>query len=138
MGHTPFGYTIIDGKAEIDADAAAKIKAMFDNYLSGMALVASAKEAGIIIKHSGVKRILTNKHYLGDGFYPALIDEETFNKADEEIKRRASELGRDKYEFKQTKKKPPTFFRTGDIKEYYDNPIKQAQYLYSLIESETN
>lgn len=27
-------------------------------------------------------------------------------------------------------------FRFGDITEYYDNPVKQAEYLYSLIESE--
>ncbi len=137
MGHTPLGYVIVNGKAEIDDATAAKVKELYANYLFGMALVASAKKAGIHVKHSGAKRILTNKHYLGDDFYPAIIDEETFNQAAAELKRRAAELGRDKYELKKTKKTPPVLFRCGDIKEYYDNPIKQAEYLYGLIESET-
>ena len=32
--------------------------------------------------------------------------------------------------------RPPTAFRLGDITENYENPVRQAEYLYSLIESE--
>ncbi len=138
MGHTPYGYRIVKGKAVIDEEAASRVKALYENYFSGMSLVAAAKEAGIHVKHSGAKRIMQNKHYLGDDFYPALIDTDTFQKASDEIARRSEKLGRDKYQVKEQKKKPPTQFKTGAIEEYYDNPIKQAEYLYCLIESETN
>ena len=39
-------------------------------------------------------RMLQNKHYLGDEFYPPIIDEETFEKARVEKQRRAEKLGR--------------------------------------------
>lgn len=94
------------------------------------------KEAGINALHAGSKRIMQNKHYLGDDFYPAIIDKETFIAAGREIKRRSAKLGRND-RFKETpEKKAPTLFRFGDITEYFDNPVKQAEYLYSLIESE--
>ena len=32
--------------------------------------------------------------------------------------------------------RPPTAFRLGDITENYENPVRQAEYLYSLIENE--
>ena len=93
-------------------------------------------EAGINALHAGSKRIMQNKHYLGDDFYPAIIDKETFITAGREIKRRSAKLGRND-RFKETpEKKAPILFRFGDIKEYYDNTISLAEYLYSLIESE--
>ena len=65
-----------------------------------------------------------------------IIDKETFIAAGREIKRRSAKLGRND-RFKETpEKKAPMLFRFGDITEYYDNPIKQAEYLYSLIDSE--
>lgn len=136
MGHTPFGYRIKNGMAVIDEDAAAQIRQLYTNYLGGLSLINAAKEAGINISHASTKRILRNKHYLGDDFYPAIIDEETFQAADDELKRRSTKLGRDD-KFKETPaKKAPILFRFKDITEYFDNPIKQAEYLYSLIESE--
>ena len=38
MGHTPFGYRIENGIAIIDEPAAAKIRQLYKNYLSGMSL----------------------------------------------------------------------------------------------------
>ena len=31
----------------------------------------------------------------------------------------------------------PTHFHLGEVATLYDNPVKQAEYLYSLIESES-
>ena len=31
----------------------------------------------------------------------------------------------------------PTHFHMGEVAALYDNPVKQAEYLYSLIESES-
>lgn len=36
MGHTPFGYRIEHGKAVIDEAAAAQVRDLYKNYLSGL------------------------------------------------------------------------------------------------------
>ena len=136
MGHTPYGYRIENGKAVIDEAAAAQVRKLYKNYLSGLSLTNAANEAGLDLLHSGAKRMMRNRHYLGDDFYPAIIDKDTFDSAEAELIRRATKLGRDNLYKAPTLKKPPTTFRLGDITEHFDNPIRQAEYLYSLIESE--
>ena len=136
MGHTPYGYRIENGKAVIDEDAATQVRELYKNYLSGLSLTNAAKEAGLDLLHSGAKRMMRNKHYLGDSFYPAIIDKESFDAVEAELGKRSSKLGReDRYKASPVKK-TPTAFRLSDVTENYDNPIKQAEYLYSLIESE--
>ena len=136
MGHTPLGYRIENGMAVIDEEAATKVRQLYKNYLDGLSLTNAAKEAGIYALHASAKRIMQNKHYLGDDFYPAIIDKDTFNNADREIKCRSAKLGRNAKFKEMPVKKAPILFRFGDITEYHDNPVKQAEYLYSLIESE--
>ena len=46
MGHTPYGYRIEEGKAVIDEAAAAQVRELYKNYLSGLSLTNAAKEAG--------------------------------------------------------------------------------------------
>lgn len=136
MGHTPYGYRIENGMAVIDDAAAAQVQALYKNYLSGLSLVNATKEAGLDLLHSGAKRMMQNKHYLVDSFYPAIIDKESFDAVEAELGKRSSKLGReDRYKASPVKK-PPTAFRLSDVTENYDNPIRQAEYLYSLIESE--
>lgn len=136
MGHTPFGYRIENGKAVIDAAAATQIRGLYKNYLSGLSLTNAAKEAGLNLLHSGAKRMMQNRHYLGDDFYPVLIDQASFDAVSAELHKRSTQLGRNDRYIAPTVKKPPTTFRLGDITENYENPIRQAEYLYSLIESE--
>ena len=136
MGHTPFGYKIENGKAVIDETAAEKLRKLFDNYLNGMSLQTAANAAGIEIFHGTVKRMLTSQHYIGDEFYPATIDEVTFNKAQEELYKRAAALGRLNKTAKNHQITVHTNFCFPDIRKQYDNPKQQAEYLYSLIECE--
>lgn len=136
MGHTPYGYRIENGKAVIDEAAAVQVQVLYKNYLSGLSLTNAAKEAGLNLLHSGTKRMMRNRHYLGDDFYPAIIDKESFDAVEVELSKRSTKLGRnDRYNV-PTIKTPPTAFRLSDITENFDNPIRQAEYLYSLIESE--
>jgi hypothetical protein len=74
MGHTPYGYTIENGSALIDEEKAGKIRKLYENYLSGMALRTGCDRGGHrnLPRHS--KRLMENPHYLGDEFYPAIID----------------------------------------------------------------
>lgn len=83
------------------------------------------------------KRLMETTHYLGDSFYPAIIDKDTYQKAQEERKSRATALGRNNKETQMRKLQIPTRFHMGEVAALYDNPVKQAEYLYSLIESES-
>ena len=134
--HIPYGYRIENGVAVIDEGQAEQVRTLFSGYLSGLALVPAAEAAGLTLFHSGAKRMLQNKHYLGDDFYPAIIDSERFSKVAEERNRRARALGR----IRERTTPPPCeaekTFIIGKVTHRYDDPFKQAAYIYSLIESE--
>ena len=136
MGHTPFGYRIENGVAVIDEYAAGKLRTLYANYLEGMSLKNAANEAGIEAYHASAKRLLMTEHYLGDVFYPAIIDKETFDQVQEERIKRAAALGR--LDRKSTRKPPkiPMQFSIGAIMEHYDNPATQAEYVYGLLKGE--
>ena len=108
------------------------MRILFSGYLSGLALVPAAEAAGLTLLYSDAKRILQNEHYLGDDFYPAIIDNETFSKVAEERKRRARALGRIRERTSQSPRKAETTFIIGKITRRYDDPFKQAAYIYSL------
>ena len=136
MSHTPFGYRIVNGKAMIDALAADQVKALFQAYLSGDALATAAQKAGILTSHAAIGKMLRNARYLGDDYYPAIINPATFEAAEAERIRRAEKLGRifepkDKIEVVY-----PTTFHIKEGDEHFDDPFQQAEYAYSLIESE--
>ena len=136
MGHTQFGYRIENGVAVIDEDAAGKLRTLYANYLDGMSLKNAANKAGIETYHASAKRLLMTEHYLGDDFYPAIIDKETFDRVQAERIKRAAALGR--LDRKSTRKSPkiPTQFSIGAIMEHYDNPATQAEYVYGLLKGE--
>ncbi len=136
MSHTPFGYRIENGKAIIDKEAAEQIKTLFQSYLTGDSLATAAKKAGITAFHAGIGRMLRNKYYLGDEYYPAIIDPDTFKAAEAERIRRAEKLGRI-YEPKEEKGVVyTTTFCISERTEQFDDPFGQAEYVYSLIETE--
>ena len=60
MKHTPYGYDIVGGAAVINEEQAANLRKLCENYLSGMSFVQVAKEVGLEMKHSGVKRLMQN------------------------------------------------------------------------------
>lgn len=136
MGHTPYGYKIENGKAVIDEPAATKIRTLYTNYLSGMALVAAAKASGIDTYQGTVRRLLQNRHYIGDTFYPAIIDITTYKKANAELTARATTMGRLNKITVLPTKDAPVNFTMGEITNHFPDPLKHAEYLYSLIESE--
>ena len=136
-GHLPYGYRIENGATVINEKEAEQIRGMYKGYLDGLSLVGAAKAVGLELRHSSAKRLLWNVHYLGDDFYPVIIDQETFDAFEAERKRREEALGRDKKEKKTVDARPaPTAFRLGSPTQTFANPYRQAQYIYSLIESE--
>lgn len=69
--------------------------------------------------------------YIGDEFYPAIISRQTFSKANAELIRRS-----EKHSHKK-RLKPPHIYREFTVKDLtmqYEDPVQQAEYIYSLIE----
>lgn len=93
---------------------------------------------GIDTYHGTAKRLLKTQHYIGDDFYPAIIDKTVFQNAQAELMKRAAALGRLNRTPKEKLLKAPTVFTIRDIKTRFDNPVTQAEYIYSLIESEVS
>ena len=137
QGHTPFGYRIKDGKAVICHEEAEQVRQIYTGYISGLSLKKAAEAAELKMQHAQLKRMLQNKHYLGDAFYPAIIDRKTFDAAELEYKSRRGVLGRDHFHKKEACSRVPiTKFRMTKTDQVFNDPYEQAQYIYSLIESE--
>lgn len=136
MRYIPYGYKIRNGAAVIDEKEAEQIRTLFSEYLSGLSLTTAAEKVGIKMYHAGVKRLLQNRRYLGDDYYPAIIDRETFDKAEGERVKRAEALGRIKELKKPEKPKYLTRFYAETPEQKYSDPFRQAEYAYSLIERE--
>ncbi len=136
-GHLPYGYRIENGETVVCEEEARQIKEVYSGYLSGLSYVEAAKKAGLSMTPSSVQRMLQNAHYLGDDFYPPIIDRQTYDAAEEERRRRSSVLGRNNMPRKDDwHRKIPVRFTMGPCEKELDDPYEQAAYVYSLIESE--
>ena len=134
MRTIPYGYRMKDGKIAIHEEEACALKSLFENYLSGMSLKASAQSAGITFTHSVIRRLLENPIYAGSEGYPALISEEWLKQAHELRLSRAKNLGKEKLRHKRT----PTFYvKTRFYVDEIDcgdrSALEQAVYVYNQI-----
>ena len=137
MAYVPYGYTITDGIVTVDERAADQVRVFFEKYISGLSLAVAGEQAGIEKTHSSMGLILKNVHYLGNEVYPAIIDKEIFDKAEEVRSKRAKDLGRI-VELAAFSAPPPIerFKMRKSEGKLPDDPVGRAEYLYSLIESE--
>lgn len=102
--HMPLGYRMAGGKIVIDSEQAGIIKGIFQEYSEGASLYQLARkltEQGAlnanhkpVWNHGTVGKILENRKYLGDEFYPALVEPGLFYKVQERRKEKSKELGR--------------------------------------------
>ena len=102
--HMPLGYGIENGKAVIVPETAAIVKQVFQDYDSGISTYRIAKELtkkGVLNashkpswNHGSVGKILENQKYLGDGFYPPMIDKELFEQVQRRRMEKQVQLGR--------------------------------------------
>lgn len=133
MKHTPYGYDIVGGTAVINEEQAANLRKLCENYLSGMSFVQAAKDVGLEIKHSGVKRLMQNPRYLGDDFYPAILTAEIAQAVEAERLRRVALYKGTRYTKEAVTTVIPTRFAMKRTAPKYQDPIKQAEYAYSQI-----
>ena len=102
--HMPLGYRMAGGKILIVPEQAELVKEVFQAYSEGNSMYQLARrltEQGVlnanhkpVWNHGTVGKILENRRYLGDEFYPALVDSELFHKVQERRKEKSKELGR--------------------------------------------
>ena len=133
---TPYGYRLENGKAVIQEDEANRLREMSRLYLSGLSFVEAANRVGLTMYHGTVRNLLKNKKYLGTDFYPAILDQETFEAVETERKRREEQLGRNRKKRRVSTAKAITTFTVPKVEIRYSDPVQQAEYAYSLIESE--
>ena len=133
MKHTPYGYDIVGGAAVINEEQAANLRKLCENYLSGMSFVQAAKDVGLEMKHSGVKRMMQNPRYLGDDFYPAILTAEIAQAVEAERLRRDALYKGTRYTKDAVTTEIPTRFVMKRTALKYQDPIKQAEYAYSQI-----
>ena len=135
MGHIPYGYMIENGKATIDNAKAVQVRTLFKAYLSVLSLTDAAKQAGILRCHASIAKMLSDTRYARDIFYPSVIEESIFDKVQAKRQQRAELLGRIR-EPQEKKIFQELFFHALALKKLFDDPFKQAEYAYSLIEYE--
>lgn len=97
---------------------------------------AAAVKVGIDKTHSVIGRLLRNEVYLGDEYYPQLIDDELFQKVQEQRNSNARSQNRIRDYIKQTPVAENIQYRIGKVQQRYENPYQQAEYAYGLIEEE--
>lgn len=136
MAHTPLGYQIENGEVVIDEAPAERVRTLFSLYLSGASLNTAAKKSGIQTFHGSIGNMLRNTRYLGDDFYPSLIDPDIFDAVQEERLRRVENLGRVFEPKEENVVLIPTAFRMNECTQTFEDPFRQSEYLYSLIEWE--
>ena len=113
------------------------MRKLCEGYLGGLGLTAASREAGLELYHASAMRMMLNRYYVGDDFYPAILTPEIQQAVEQERQRRSALLGRDeKPSAHRAAAIPETKFRMGKVEEHYPDPYRQAEYIYSLIRKE--
>lgn len=93
MAYIPYGYRIERGEAVIDREAEDKLKVFIGCYLDGSSRDRAAKEAGIPVSGQTVMSLIGKGVYLGDDYYPQILDASTLFRVAEERQKRYEKLG---------------------------------------------
>lgn len=132
MSHIPYGYRIEDGRAVFDEEKAEKVRTLFREYVELGSIQAANRIAGIDKVHPFLGAMLKNRTYLGTDYYPRLIDDETFEKAQIQRQERTVKLGRVDMRPK-AKKKRSYRYEARKVERKFSDPYEQAQFAYSQI-----
>lgn len=102
--HMPIGYKLVDGKVQPDASKINAVKQIFQDYAAGASLqdIAGTLTASGFLNasnkpnwyHGSIGRILDNVKYLGDDFFPSLIESDLFERVQCRRKEQCKKLGR--------------------------------------------
>ena len=101
-----------------------------------LAMLADCEKGKIHATHSVVKRLMLNPRYLGDNFYPAILTPEISQAVEAERQRRDALFKGTRYTREDAEVIIPTSFTMRKFSQKYKDPVQQAEYAYSMIESE--
>lgn len=133
MSHIPYGYTIISGRAVIDDTSVEQLQTFFARYLDGQSIDAAGRD--IPLGRTCLGNMLKNPVYLGDGYYPQIIDAELFAAVQEERRRRYAARGSPTTAAPINTVPIRTRFHVLEIEESYEDPARQAEYIYGRIKA---
>lgn len=133
MAHVPYGYKIESGVAMLNEPEANKIKQLFTSYVKFKSIKKANDIANIDKTHSVVGRLLKNEIYLGNDYFPQIIDKDLFKRAQNIRKTNPRSRARvDRVEHNELQSRK-FMFAINEIKPKYNDPYKQAEYAYSQI-----
>ena len=132
MRSIPYGYRMKDGRMICHEQEAEAVRTAFQMYLEGDSLTGISKKTGIGRVHAGMARLLTDVKYLGTEDFPQIIDKELFDRVQEAYRRRREEHKRPTR--MRASKPVPTEFEVKDCGIRFEDPFKEAVYLYSQIQ----
>ena len=93
-GKIPYGYKTVNKQLVPDPETAPIAQEIFQKYLDVRSIADTIRwlwdAHGISRNPSGIRNMLMNKKYLGSEFHPALIDHDTFQRAQELLASRAN------------------------------------------------
>lgn len=138
MTHVPYGYRIEASIAVIYEPEAEKIRKFFAEYLDCKSMRSAGIKAGIEKTHSVLGRILKCDKYLGTDFYPAIIDTTTYDEAQKIRELNAKQQNRIRDYAPDPESKCTVVFKAEKAEQMHDDPYKQAEYAYELIQEEPN
>ena len=106
--HMPMGYKIVDGKILILEEGKKIVEQIFKDYDSGESATHIGKklkdlgienaQGRVSWSHTAISRILDNQKYLGDEYYPQLIDSDLFSRVQQRREQVRAELKRGKHQ----------------------------------------
>lgn len=86
-GKVAIGYRLVDKKLALDPAGVTVVQDVFSTYIDTQSIVAVQtmlrEDHGLSYTYYGIKQILERKLYLGSDTLPAIIDKETFRRAQE-------------------------------------------------------
>lgn len=135
MAHIPYGYQIRNGQAVIVEDQASQIRSLYHTFLRGLSISSAGKEAGIPLSRTAIGKILSNRVYLGDGYYPQIIEESLFDRVQAERTDRLSTIAAPRRSSAPPAVPVQTSFVLKRLPEKEGDPVSDAQSLYESIQA---
>ena len=135
MAHIPYGYKIENGRAVIISEEADRIRSLYSIFLQGLSIDSAGKKAGIPLSRSAVGKVLRNPVYLGDDYYPRIVDDSLYRKVQIERASRSSINNSEHRSAASPVMQFHTSFRVKDPPEKKGNAVTDAQNLYDSIEA---
>ena len=123
MAYIPFGYRIHQGRAEIVDEDAEKLRILFQTYTQGGSVREAAQRAGLSLNERQARDMLEKAVYLGDAFYPQIIDRNLFDDVQKERERRRKEQHHVPSRKPKEKKKPADRFQF-DMQGFKEESLK--------------